>query len=214
MVNITDEKIDFKSIFKNCITEIERKESEDYEDYMKEYYQMMFGDGDEYYDWYDDYQSLKDKKNKKNKEDELVWDKDLGQFIKKSAYKKKKKSRVTDDLNDEPKPKKNKKKKKNEDTVVDLLYKGEEKKFIYFYPDVNKRDSRNEYNSLFELDAFLDSENIDIDEETIQFLLHHPVIHCAVKETEHGLKLLVCENSWGNLVFTCCQNMEDLENYD
>lgn len=203
MLEVTEKKIDFDTIFK----EFAKKPQSSYSGYgygcfgVGDYDDDIYGDvygcgcwGDDDYDWWDEYESYKAKKNKKKKKEEpLVWDKDKGEFVKKSELTKnnKKRKRIVEDDNDE--------------------YDSNDK-FIYFYKNMQSDDEKVTFKSLFEFDEFITNEDIDTDANTVQYLIENKLAHATFYTDRSGKKKLITANSHGNLVWEYWQKI-DAEQY-
>lgn len=199
MLKVTNKKIDFLTIFNNYLENLNTTSYNRYSDYGDWYDDEYDAYAESYINWWEQYDNEKSKRKKTKKKEDLVWDKEIGEFVPKSQYRKthKKKQKAwldSDEFDDYNDWEDYKSKNNNKDDAYTDEY-----KYIYFYPNVNLKSSKKEFNSLFEFDEFISQCDIDITDVDIHYLTQNKVIHCAAIEKLDGSQLLVVDNSYARL---------------
>lgn len=77
---------------------------------------------------------------------------------------------------------------------------GQDAKLIYFYRDINDPDNYEEFYNLFDFDAFLRYEGIQISDYEVQKLLNRDISHCCCRN-EDGELWLLSDNAYGALYY-------------
>lgn len=217
MLRVTKNKINFKQIFENFL----KKEEKSDRGAMQCMYDTLFG---ECYDenWWNQYEEEKTKRKHGKDSKDIVWCKEIGEFVTREEYdflqsqeerykskrgcrgKKNKRNFVEYD-DDFFKRSDKKSKKKSKDTEYSL----NKERWIYYYPNYTDKGKKIKLDTLFDLDAYLETNCIETTEADVDFMMKNSTIHCTSIRKADGKKMLVVDKSWGNLVFSV-QEMESV----
>lgn len=74
-------------------------------------------------------------------------------------------------------------------------------KFIYFYPDIYDKKNNKDFPTLYKFDEYLSSEDIEVSETDVIYLMNNTTIHCTTYDGIDGKKHLLCANTWTSLCF-------------
>lgn len=202
MLILRNNKPDFKSLFKDYLSEYERLENE----YINSYWSRFDNyydddDWDNYYPYDNTFPSHRAKKLLNSYHNAFG----VGKSNKRGCRGKGKSKCI-------PLYPNGKSSKRYSDNKNNMFDKRGDDKIIYFYDDIDNPDDATIFYNVYDFDKFLDEEGISVNECEVQNLLTRSISHCCINPKERllGNLTLITDMSYGNLRWECASSNDEL----